>query len=60
MHEPTTLRWILGGGLFWVVLLLCLHAWGTAPTVRKEARFTCLCPDSATASGPRSLHTERN
>jgi len=60
MHDSPTLRWILGGSLFWIVLLLSLHTWGTAPTVRKDARFTCLCADSSTAAGPRTLHTERN
>jgi len=60
MHESPTLRWILGGAIFWVVLLFSLLAWGTAPTVRKDARFTCLCPDSSIVAGPRSLHTERN
>jgi hypothetical protein len=60
MLEPKPSRWILVGVLFWALLLICLNAWGNLPSSRKEARHTCLCPDSVSMSGPRDLSIERN
>jgi hypothetical protein len=60
MREPGMKRWILGGSLFWAALLVLTHFCGVHQTIRKDARYSCLCPDSTLESGPRSLHNGRN